>query len=130
MMMARFSEAFLVLKASESGLSTAYVPLVMVVMSVVYSLASYPAGILSDRIGRRGLLVAGLLVLIVADLVLAFAGSISIDAHRRRAVGPPHGPHAGRCYPPWWRMRRAIVSAAPPSACSTSQRGWRCLQAA
>ena len=77
MMMARFSEAFLVLKASESGLSTAYVPLVMVVMSVVYSISSYPAGILSDRIGRRGLLVAGLLVLIAADVVLAFSGSIS-----------------------------------------------------
>lgn len=78
MMMARFSEAFLVLKASESGLSTAYVPLVMVVMSLVYSLASYPAGILSDRIGRRGLLAAGLLVLIAADLVLAFSGSVSM----------------------------------------------------
>ena len=77
MMMARFSEAFLVLKASESGLSTAYVPLVMVVMSLVYSLASYPAGALSDRVGRRGLLAAGLLVLIAADLVLAFGVSIA-----------------------------------------------------
>ena len=46
----------------------------MVVMSLVYSLASYPAGVLSDRVGRRGLLVAGLVVLIVADLVLAFGG--------------------------------------------------------
>ena len=61
MMMARFSEAFFVLKASELGLSTAYVPLVMVVMSLVYSLASYPAGALSDRVGRRGLLAAGFL---------------------------------------------------------------------
>lgn len=78
MMLARFSEAFLVLKASESGLSTAYVPLVMVVMSLVYSLASYPAGILSDRIGRRGLLAAGLVVLVAADLVLAFSGSVSM----------------------------------------------------
>lgn len=76
MMMARFSEAFLVLKASAAGLSNAWVPLVMVVMSLVYSLSSYPAGALSDRVGRRGLLVAGLVVLIVADLVLAFGGSI------------------------------------------------------
>jgi len=76
MMLARFSEAFLVLKASATGLSTAWVPMVMVVMSLVYSLASYPAGALSDRVGRRGLLVAGLLVLIVADLVLAFGHSI------------------------------------------------------
>lgn len=78
MMMARFSEAFLVLKAAESGLSTAYVPLVMVVMSLVYSLASYPSGILSDRVGRRALLMAGLLVLIAADLVLAFSASITM----------------------------------------------------
>jgi MFS family permease len=77
MMMARFSEAFLVLKASAVGLSNAWVPLVMVVMSLVYSLAAYPAGVLSDRIGRRGLLGAGMIVLIVADGVLAFGTSIA-----------------------------------------------------
>ena len=76
MMLARFSEAFLVLKASDTGLATAYVPLVMVVMSLVYLLSSYPAGMLSDRLGRRGLLLAGLGVLILADLVLALSGSI------------------------------------------------------
>lgn len=74
-MLARFSEAFLVLKASESGFTLAYVPLVMVVMSAVYSLSSYPSGVLSDRYGRRGLLIAGLAVLIAADVVLAFAAS-------------------------------------------------------
>ena len=78
MMMARFSEAFLVLKASASGLSNPYVPLVMVVMSLVYSLSSYPSGVLSDRIGRRGLLVSGLLVLILADAVLAYGTSIPV----------------------------------------------------
>jgi len=77
MMLARFSEAFLVLKASATGLSNAWVPLVMVVMSLVYSLSSYPAGALSDRVGRVSLLVAGLVVLIAADLVLAFGGSIT-----------------------------------------------------
>jgi MFS family permease len=77
MMMARFSEAFLVLKASSSGLSTAYVPVIMVVMSIVYSLSSYPAGVLSDRIGRHGLLMAGVFILILADLVLAFGNSIA-----------------------------------------------------
>lgn len=75
-MLARFSEAFLVLKASASGLSTAYVPLVMVVMSLVYSLSSYPVGVLSDRVGRRGLLALGLGVLVLADLVLALTASI------------------------------------------------------
>ncbi len=77
-MLARFSEAFLVLRASGAGLSIAYVPLVLVVMSAVYSLSSYPAGVLSDRIGRRGLLAAGLGVLVVADVVLAWAPSISM----------------------------------------------------
>ncbi|HLF21854.1 MAG TPA: MFS transporter [Aestuariivirga sp.] len=76
MMLARFSEAFLVLKASDAGLAARYVPAVLVVMSVVYSLSSYPAGVLSDRIGRFGLLAAGLAVLIAADLVLATATSV------------------------------------------------------
>ncbi len=72
-MLARFSEAFLVLRASDAKMATALVPLVMVVMSVVYSLSSYPAGVLSDKWGRKGLFAAGLVSLIVADLVLAWA---------------------------------------------------------
>src|SRR5690606_10818316 len=54
----------------------AYVPLVMVVMNVVYALAAYPAGRLADRVGRRAVLGAGIVLLIGADLVLAFGGSI------------------------------------------------------
>jgi MFS family permease len=76
MMLARFSEAFLVLKAADAGMTIAWVPLVMVVMSGVYSLASYPAGVMSDIAGRRGLLAAGLVVLIGADVVLAYGTSI------------------------------------------------------
>jgi MFS family permease len=74
--LARFSEAFLILKAQNIGVPLAFVPVVMVVMSAVYALTAYPAGALSDRIGRRGVLIAGTATLIVADLVLAFAGSI------------------------------------------------------
>ena len=81
MMLARFSEAFLVLKAAAAGLSLVYVPLVMVVMSAVYSLSSFPAGVLSDRVGRRGLLIAGLGVLIAADVLLGLgAGLITMFA--------------------------------------------------
>ena len=69
--LARFSEAFLILRASEAGLATALVPLVLVGMNVVYALSAYPVGALSDRIGRRGLLIGGLALLILADLVLA-----------------------------------------------------------
>lgn len=74
-MLARFSEAFLVLRASDAKMTMALVPLVMVVMSAVYSMSSYPAGVLSDRWGRKGLFAAGLGCLIVADLVLAWAPS-------------------------------------------------------
>ncbi len=74
--LARFSEAFLVLRAEDAGLEVALVPLVMVVMSVVYAASAYPAGALSDRIGRRLLLVAGCGTLIAADLALALARGI------------------------------------------------------
>lgn len=70
---ARFSEAFLLLKARQAGFALAWVPLIMVLMHLVYGLAAYPVGILSDRIGRHGLLAASLAFLIAADLVLAFA---------------------------------------------------------
>ncbi len=69
--LARFSEAFLVLRAQQSGIRLAWVPLVMVVMSLVYSLSAYPFGKLSDRMSHRALLSIGLLILIAADLVLA-----------------------------------------------------------
>lgn len=69
--LARFSEAFLILRAQNVGLAAGLVPLVLVAMNLVYALVSAPAGSLSDRIGRRGLLAAGLVVLAAADLVLA-----------------------------------------------------------
>jgi MFS family permease len=69
--LARFSEAFLVLKASVEGLPLWLAPMVLVVMNLVYSASAYPAGIASDRIGARGLLLAGLAMLASADLLLA-----------------------------------------------------------
>jgi len=73
--LARFSEAFLVLRADEGGIPVALVPLVMVAMNVVYAATAYPFGSLSDRFSHRALLALGLLVLLAADLVLA------TDAH-------------------------------------------------
>jgi MFS family permease len=75
--LARFSEAFLVLRAQGLGLSLSLVPLVLIGMNVVYALSAYPVGSLSDRIGRSGLLIAGFGVLIVADLVLAIAPGVT-----------------------------------------------------
>ena len=69
--LARFSEAFLVLRAAQSGVPVALVPLVMVAMNLVYAASAYPFGRLSDRMDHRTLLALGLAVLIVADLVLA-----------------------------------------------------------
>jgi MFS family permease len=69
---ARFSEAFLVLRARDVGLAIPLVPLVLVVMNVAYAASAYPAGRVSDRIERRLLLAGGSLVLIAADIVLEF----------------------------------------------------------
>ncbi len=74
---ARFSEAFLVLRASGTGLSVALIPFVLIIMNIVYSLSSYPAGALSDRINRWGVLAVGFVLLAFADLVLGFSTSIS-----------------------------------------------------
>ncbi|WP_296226440.1 MFS transporter [Ralstonia sp. UBA689] len=72
--LARFSEAFLVLRAQQGGIPVALVPLVMVAMNVVYALAAYPFGNLSDRVSHTRLLMLGLVVLIAADLVLGMTG--------------------------------------------------------
>ena len=67
-----------ILRAGQAGFAIQWVPLAMIVMSLTYSLSAYPAGILSDRVNRRYLLAAGMVLLLVADLVLALAGSPSI----------------------------------------------------
>lgn len=73
--LARFSEAFLVLRAQDSGLALTYVPAILIAMNMVYAATAYPAGRAADRIGARALLLVGLGVLIAADLLLATAGS-------------------------------------------------------
>jgi len=69
--LARFSEAFLILRAQSAGLAMALVPAVLVVMNVFYALAAYPAGVLSDNGSRIKMLIIGLVLLVTADLVLA-----------------------------------------------------------
>jgi len=76
--LARFSEAFLILKAQAAGLPAALAPLVLVAMNVVYAAASYPAGAFSDRGDRITPLAAGLVLLIGADAALGFAGSMPL----------------------------------------------------
>ena len=80
--LARFSEAFLVLRAAQSGVPVALVPLVMVAMNLVYAASAYPFGRLSDRMDHRTLLALGLAVLIAADLVLIAADLVlAANAH-------------------------------------------------
>ena len=71
--LARFSEAFLLLRAQDMGLAPLWAPAVLVLMALAYSLSAYPAGALSDHLGRRGVLMMGLGLLIGADLLLALA---------------------------------------------------------
>jgi MFS family permease len=75
--LARFSEAFLVLRAADVGLAPTYVPLVIAAMSLVYAAVAYPAGIAADRGAQRALIGWGLAALIGADLVLAAAHSLA-----------------------------------------------------
>ncbi len=72
----RFSEAFLVLRAEDVGLSVGFIPLVMVVMSVIYASSAYPAGSLSDNMSRSPLVVAGCFFLLMADVILDIASDV------------------------------------------------------
>ncbi|HET7887201.1 MAG TPA: MFS transporter [Bradyrhizobium sp.] len=78
--LARFSEAFLILRAQGLGLPLALTPLVLVVMNIVYSLSAYPLGALSDRVSRPLLLGVGFAILIVSDIVLAVAPNLWVVA--------------------------------------------------
>ena len=74
--LARFSESFLILKAMDAGLSTTLSPLVLALFSLAYLLLAYPAGILSDRMSSKTLLLAGIATLVVADLWLAQSATV------------------------------------------------------
>jgi MFS family permease len=74
--LARFSEAFLLLRAQNLGLSLTWVPIILIIMNVVYAASAYPFGKFSDNGSRRKLLAWGIVFLIMADLLLALAGKV------------------------------------------------------
>jgi MFS family permease len=76
--LARFSEAFLILRAQHAGLAVAWTPLVLIAMNIVYAVSAYPFGRLADRLPHVRLLVAGLVVLAAADLVLAAGDGVPL----------------------------------------------------
>jgi hypothetical protein len=120
--LARFSEAFLVLRAAGLGLAPTYVPLVVVAMSAAYAASSYPAGVLADTAGRRAPLLAGLAALVLADLVLAAATSVTAALVGAALWGLHMGLTQGL-------LSAMVADAAPPrcgaarSGCSTSLPG-------
>jgi MFS family permease len=75
--LARFSEAFLVLRAQQGGLELAWIPMVFVAMNIVYALTAYPFGKLADRMRHTSLLKAGLLTLITADIFLSMSNHLT-----------------------------------------------------
>lgn len=105
--LARFSEAFLILRARQQGLPDAMAPSVLVVMNVVYAASAYPAGVLADRLDRRTLLIGGLAALVAADLVLAYAGGLGLIAAGVALWGLHMGLTQG--------LLAAMVAAASPA---------------
>jgi len=76
--LARFGEAFLVLRAADLKLGIAWAPAVLVAMNIVYSASAYPVGLLADRVSPRMLLYCGVACLMVADTLLALAGNLVV----------------------------------------------------
>jgi MFS family permease len=76
--LARFSEAFLVLRAVDLQLGEAYAPAVLVVMNVVYALVSYPVGRMADRAAPSSLLLWGVAFLVASDVFLALAANLGL----------------------------------------------------
>ena len=87
----RYSEAFLILRAQDRGLPATLAPLVLVMMNIVYSVAAYPAGWWSDRVGRRGLLLVAALLMAGADALLAAATGLPMVAAGVAFVGLAYG---------------------------------------
>lgn len=109
--LARFSEAFLILRAQGAGLPLALAPLVLVVMNVVFAGCAYPLGALSDRVNRRRLLALGFLTLVAADLILAWAPNLWIVMGGVAVWGL----HLG--------MTQGLLSALVADACPVKLRG-------
>ncbi|MCW6511877.1 MFS transporter [Lichenifustis flavocetrariae] len=105
--LARFSEAFLILRAQDLGLVATLVPLVLVVMNVVYGLVAYPMGILADRKDPKLLLCAGFGVLVAADVILAFAPNLWVGVFGVALWGLHMGMTQG--------LLASLVSAAVPA---------------
>lgn len=109
----RFSEAFLVLRAQDAGLALGWLPLVLIVMNLVYAATAYPAGRAADRIGTSRLLGFGLVVLVLADLVLATASSPALALAGAALWGLHMGLTQGQ-------FGKLVADSAPPELRATA----------
>jgi MFS family permease len=114
--LARFSEAFLVMRAQRAGLSDAFVPLVLVTMNVVYAFSAWPVGALSDRTSRRALLAASLWPLFVGDLLMGLGHGLAVIMVGIALWGLHMGMSQG--------LLSAMVADASPSALRGSAFGF------
>ena len=76
--LARFSEAFLILRALDAGVSVTLSPLVLVLFNIGFGVLAFPAGSLSDRVSPKAILAGGMALLIAADLILAQDASLAV----------------------------------------------------
>jgi len=106
--LARFSEAFLLLRAQQQGLPDAYAPLVLVLMNLVFALTAYPMGKLADSVNPMRLLAAGLAVLVAADVLLAVSPGLATTALGVALWGLHMGMTQG--------VLAALVAASAPEA--------------
>jgi MFS family permease len=106
--LARFSEAFLVLRAQQAGVALALIPLVMVGMNLVYAACAYPFGKLADRMPKRRLLLLGIMPLIAADLLLAHKADLAWLGAGVLCWGVHMGATQGL-------LAAMVADAAPPS---------------
>ena len=124
--LARFSEAFLILRAQQLGLADAYAPLVLVIMNLVFAVTAYPIGRLADRMSHRTLLGLGLAVLIVADLILARAQSLPAVALGLAIWGLHMGMTQGLLATMVPRIPPRRICAAPLSVFQSCEQHLRC----
>jgi MFS family permease len=111
--LARFSEAFLLLRAQQQGLPDTYAPLVLVLMNVVFALSAYPMGRLADRLNPMMLLAGGLAILVAADLVLALSPGLAATALGVALWGLHMGMTQGV-------MAAMVAGASPPALRGTA----------
>ncbi len=78
--LARFSNAFIVLRAAAIGIEHAWIPMAVVLMNITFSLSSYPFGKLADKLNPMKLLALGMVLLALANLLFAYAENYRILA--------------------------------------------------